>query len=76
MKAKPGDTLLAGSGSTGLIVKVLGADGQPPYVVKWLPGGHIAMVDPDQYARVSESGQPTGATGGPGLVRPGRERSG
>jgi Domain of unknown function (DUF1918) len=52
MRAKAGDKLLAGSGSTGLIIDVLGAEGHPPYVVKWLPGGNIAMVVPDQYARV------------------------
>jgi len=31
---------------------VLGSDGHPPYIVKWMSGGNIAMVDPDQYARV------------------------
>ena len=52
MRAKSGDRLLAGSGSTGVIIDVLGPDGQPPYVVKWLRSDHIAMVIPDQYARV------------------------
>jgi hypothetical protein len=31
---------------------VLGPDGQPPYIVRWLRGGHISMVVPDQYARI------------------------
>lgn len=52
MRARAGDKLVAGSGSTALIVKVLGTDGHPPYIVKWLRGGNIAMVDPDPYARV------------------------
>jgi len=52
MRAKAGDKLVTGSGSTALIVDVLGTDGHPPYVVKWLAGGNIAMVDPDPYARV------------------------
>lgn len=37
---------------TGVILDVLGADGHPPFIVKWLAGGNIAMVDPDPYARV------------------------
>lgn len=52
MNAQAGDTLLAGSGAVAVILSVLGADGHPPYIVKWLPAGNIAMVDPDQYARV------------------------
>jgi hypothetical protein len=52
MRAKAGDQLLAGSGSRALILDVLGSDGQPPYVVKWLRSDHIAMVFPDQYARI------------------------
>ena len=52
MRARPGDELVAESGSTALIMHVLGSDGHPPYIVKWMSGGNIAMVDPDQYARV------------------------
>jgi hypothetical protein len=52
MRARVGDTLMAGSGGIALIVEVLGTDGHPPYIVKWLSGGNIAMVDPDPYARV------------------------
>jgi hypothetical protein len=43
---------VAESGSIALIIDVLGTDGHPPYIVKWLRGGNIAMVDPDPYARV------------------------
>ncbi|HET7017178.1 MAG TPA: DUF1918 domain-containing protein [Streptosporangiaceae bacterium] len=52
MKAKAGDQLLAGSGAVGVILSALGADGHPPYIVKWQPAGNIAMVDPDPYARI------------------------
>ena len=54
MRACAGDMLLV-SGShtrTGLIVRVVGQNGAPPYVVKWLADGHIAMVTPDQYSRI------------------------
>ncbi len=36
----------------GVIIGVPHEDGSPPYVVKWLADGHIAMVSPDQFARV------------------------
>lgn len=56
MRARVGDQLMTGSGSTALIVDVLGGDGQPPYIVKWSQTGHIAMVCPDQYARIISAG--------------------
>jgi hypothetical protein len=52
MRAIPGDKLLAESGNTALIMHVLGSDGHPPYIVRWLSGGNIAMVDPGPYAQV------------------------
>lgn len=57
--AKPGDKLLAGSGAVAVILNALGADGRPPYVVKWLPAGNIAMVVPDPYARVVPADGPS-----------------
>jgi hypothetical protein len=64
MRAQVGDRLLAAAGSSvGLIVDVLGDDGQPPYVVKWLRTGHIAMVFPDPYARIIPAGHPAGTQG-------------
>jgi hypothetical protein len=62
MRAQTGDRLLAGPGSTsvGLIVSVLGEDGQPPYIVRWLRSGHLAMVVPGEYARVIPGPRPVG----------------
>jgi hypothetical protein len=67
MRAQAGDRLLAaaGSGSVGLTVGVLGDDGRPPYVVKWLRSGHIAMVFPDPYARIIPAGHPARTSGWP-----------
>lgn len=55
MRARAGDTLVVSGGHarSGLIVRVVGQDGAPPYVVKWLADGHIAMVTPDQYSRIA-----------------------
>jgi Domain of unknown function (DUF1918) len=53
MQAQVGDRLLVGPGQdrTGLVVGVPRDDGLPPYIVRWLSDGHIAMVYPDQYAQ-------------------------
>jgi hypothetical protein len=54
MKANVGDLLVVPGreSRTGLVIRVLGPDGAPPYVIKWLRDGHIAMVTPGQYARI------------------------
>jgi hypothetical protein len=54
MRARAGDTLVVPGRHTrtGLIIGVVGQNGTPPYVVKWLADGHIAMVTPDQYSRI------------------------
>lgn len=54
MRASVGDVLVVpgNEGRTGLIIDVVGKNGGPPYVVKWVSGGHIVMVTPDQYARI------------------------
>jgi Domain of unknown function (DUF1918) len=54
MCAQVGDKLLVGHGRhrIGLIIEVPRPDGLPPYIIKWLNGGHIAMVYPDEYSRV------------------------
>jgi hypothetical protein len=62
MRAQVGDRLLVGHGQhrVGLIVDVPHPDGQPPYIVKWLSDGHMAMVFPDHCARVIPAGHPAG----------------
>ncbi len=56
MRAQVGDQLVVGPDRIGIVIGVPAADGSPPYVVKWLNGGHIALVQPDQYARIVPSG--------------------
>jgi len=52
MKANVGDWLVVKGTTTeladqrGLITEVHGADGAPPYVVRWLASGHVATVFP------------------------------
>ena len=52
MKADVGDWLVVKGTTTeladqrGLITEVHGADGAPPYVVRWLTSGHVATVFP------------------------------
>lgn len=52
MKANVGDWLVIKGTTTeiadqrGLITEVHGADGAPPYVVRWLSSGHVATVIP------------------------------
>jgi len=65
MRARIGDRLVVGEGRIGEVVGVPSADGSPPYIIKWLKDGHIAMVFPDQYARIIPAGEPV-TTGGPG----------
>jgi hypothetical protein len=59
MKAKVGDLLVVpGTESRiGLVIRVIGQDGAPPYVIKWQSDGHIAMVTPGQYARIVPASQ-------------------
>jgi hypothetical protein len=60
MRAQVGDRLLVGQGRhrIGLILDVPNSDGLPPYIVKWHSDGHIAMVFPDQYARIIPADHP------------------
>jgi hypothetical protein len=43
---------MVGEDRIGEIVGAPSADGSPPYIIKWLKDGHIAMVLPDQYSRI------------------------
>ncbi len=60
MLAQVGDRLVVGGDPdrTGIIIEVPHADGTPPYVVRWLATGHIAMVSPGQFARLIRGDQP------------------
>jgi Domain of unknown function (DUF1918) len=66
MHAQVGDRLVVGEDRIGEVVGVPSADGTPPYIIKWLKDGHIAMVFPDEYARVVPG--PHKHTGGPGVT--------
>jgi hypothetical protein len=52
VRARVGDRLVVGTDRIGVVIGVLTDDGSPPYIIKWLKDGHIAMVQPDQYARI------------------------
>ena len=54
MKAHVGDRLLPDGEQrrAGVIIGLQHADGSPPYVVKWLSDGHIALVFPGPYTKV------------------------
>ena len=57
MRARIGDRLVVGEDRIGEVMRVPSADGSPPYIIKWLKDGHIAMVFPDQYARIIPAGE-------------------
>lgn len=62
MYAHVGDRLLVegDSARTGLIIGVPHADGSPPYIVRWLANGQIAMVIPGEFARLIPASHPAG----------------
>lgn len=59
MHAQVGDHLMADGDPrrSGVIIDVPNPDGSPPYVVKWLADGHIAMVFPDSYSSIVPAGR-------------------
>jgi Domain of unknown function (DUF1918) len=59
VKAHVGDRLVLAGGPDryGVVLGVLGQHGAPPYVIRWR-SGHVAMVLPDQYARIVPGGHP------------------
>jgi hypothetical protein len=65
MFAHVGDRLIVegDAARTGLIIGVPHEDGSPPYIVKWLASGHIAMVSPGQFARIVPAEHRAGAAG-------------
>jgi hypothetical protein len=54
MKARVGDRLLPDGEQrrAGVIIGLRNPDGSPPYVVKWLSDGHIALVFPGPYTKI------------------------
>ena len=68
MRAHVGDRLVlpAVPDRYGVVIGVLGQDGAPPYVIRWRSDGHVAMVLPDQYARIVPAGHPAGTGREPG----------
>ena len=54
MKARVGDRLVPEGDlhRAGVIIDVPNPDGSPPYVVKWLNSGHIALFFPGSYTKV------------------------
>jgi hypothetical protein len=65
MRAHVGDRLVVGTDRVGMVIGVPAEDGSPPYIVKWLKDGHIAMVSPDQYARIIPAADPVDAAARP-----------
>ena len=61
MRARVGDRLVVGHDRVGIVIGVPTVDGSPPYAIKWLKGGNIALVQPDQYSRILPPGQPVNA---------------
>lgn len=55
MIARVGDKLRTDGDRIGLIIAVTHEDGTPPYIVRWLSDGHVAMVFPDQHTRVERA---------------------
>jgi hypothetical protein len=54
MRAQVGDRLIPDGDPDriGLVIGLRNADGSPPYIIKWVSGGHIALVYPGPYARI------------------------
>jgi hypothetical protein len=52
MKELPGDLLIVDGDPSrvGEVIAVPQRDGSPPYLVRWMRSGHIALVSPDCYA--------------------------
>jgi hypothetical protein len=54
MKAQVGDRLIPDGDPDriGLVIGLRNEDGSPPYIVRWLATGHVALVFPGPYARI------------------------
>jgi hypothetical protein len=65
--ARVGDRLIVEGDldRAGLIIGIPHEDGSPPYIVRWLANGHIAMVSPGQFARIVAPERRLSQEGGP-----------
>jgi hypothetical protein len=63
IKARVGDRLLPDGEQrrAGVIISLQNADGSPPYVVRWLSDGHIALFFPGPYTKVIHGVPASGA---------------
>jgi Domain of unknown function (DUF1918) len=66
MRAEVGDRLVADGDHdrAGVIIGLRNTDGSPPYVVRWLADGHVALVFPGPYTRLLRHGTGSAARGG------------
>jgi hypothetical protein len=66
VRAQVGDRLVPDGDDSraGLIIGLPHQDGSPPYVVRWLADGHVALVYPGPYARIVPGS--TGPASNPG----------
>ena len=58
MRARVGDRLIPDGDRCriGLVTGLRSEDGSPPYAVKWVSCGHVALVFPGPYARILTRG--------------------
>ncbi len=77
MHAHVGDRLIVegDAARTGLIIGVPHADGSPPYIVKWLATGHIAMISPGDFARLMPADQSAETEPAPGTRSGGKHHA-
>jgi len=71
VKAEVGDRLVVADDDdrTGVIIGLQHPDGSPPYVIRWLSSGHIALVVPGPYARIIPAGKDPGSAAPPDRLR-------
>ena len=65
MMAHIGDHLIPDGdySRAGVVIGLQNADGSPPYIVRWLSDGHIALVFPGPYARLVPGDAPEDVAG-------------
>ena len=72
VQANVGDSLVidgAGGHRECRIIRLQHPDGSPPYVVRWLSDGHLALFFPEPYTRLVRVEDPAGPRRGGHLAR-------